>query len=48
MDPEEEFLLESQGELPPGYIKRPPHELVLQPPAINPFSVPENDEAEAV
>jgi len=46
LPPAEEALLHQLGMLPPGYEREPPFELLMQPAALDPFSILENDEPE--
>jgi hypothetical protein len=44
----EEAALAAAGGLPEAYEREPPFELIMQPAAVNPFSIPENDDAEQI
>lgn len=48
LPPEQEHALEAIGALPAEYQREPAYELVREPPAIDPFGIPENEEAEEV
>jgi large subunit ribosomal protein L3 len=48
LDPATEATLEAEGKLPEGYAREPAYELVVAPSAVDPFSIPEHDEAEEV
>lgn len=48
LSPADEALLAAAGALPADYEREPPFELVMPPAAVNPFSIPENDDAEQI